>query len=80
MKTIDLSPHLNPARDGALLQAVRRADREGRKMFVYVGPPGTGCLPSDKYNTWFVRSEEEGIPESAQLFHLQFPAALEATI
>ncbi len=70
---INLGKEINPARDDAMRHALYRANRESKAMAVYVAPPGSGALPSDKYNTWFVRSVDEPAPDNAQLFHTQAP-------
>ncbi len=70
---INLEPKLNPARGAAMLQAHNRANREGKPMFVFVGPPGSGCFRNDGFNVWFVRSVEEGVPDKAELIHTQAP-------
>lgn len=68
MKTIDLDPALNIARDAAMIQAQSRANREGKPMCVYVGPPGSGLDKHSPFNAWFVRPSDEPAPEQAQ-FH-----------
>lgn len=65
-------PKLNPAKFAAFQQAERRAESERLPMFIFVGPAGSGCLNAvNDCNVWFVRSEAEGVPEGATLYHTQ---------
>jgi len=75
---IDLTLQKNPAREGALLHARKRADRERASMFVYVASPGVSQWEgAQRFNRWFVRSSEEGTPDGGILFATIIPKALQ---
>ena len=74
---LDMSREMNIAREDAMRQAVHRANRERRPMYVFVGPPDSeaSTLPTG-HNVWFVRSAEEGQPPGSELFHTQAPQGI----